>query len=50
MIQHVHGGREQHALIGLAGAPGDDLGQEGFPSAGIADQNDAGSLGDEVEN
>ena len=49
VIEHVHGGGEQHALIGLAGAPADDLGQEGFAHAGIADEHDAGALVEEVE-
>ena len=39
MVEHVHGGGEQHALIGLAGAPADDLGEEGFAHAGIADKD-----------
>lgn len=49
MIEHVHGGGEQHALIRLAGLPGDDLGQKGFAHAWIADEDCAGSLLEEVE-
>ena len=39
MVEHVHGGGEQHALVGLAGAPADDFGEEGFAHAGIADKD-----------
>ena len=49
MVEHVHGGGEQHALIGLAGAPADDLGQKGFAHAGIADETHAGAVAEEVE-
>ena len=44
VIQHVHGGGEQDALIGLAGAPADDFGEEGFAHAGIADEHEVGAL------
>jgi len=30
MVEHIHGGSEQRALVGLTGAPGDDLGQIGL--------------------
>ena len=33
MIQHVHGRRKQHAVVGLAGARADDFRQEGFTDA-----------------
>ena len=49
MVKHVHGGSEQHALIGLARTPGDELRQECFPHTRIADKNDVGSLGEERE-
>ena len=49
MIQHVHGCGEQNALIGLAGFPSEDAGQEGFPHAGIADQYEVGTLAKEAE-
>ena len=44
MIEHVHGGGEQDALIGLAGAPADDFGQEGLADARIADEDEVGAL------
>ena len=49
MIEHVHGGREQDALIGLAGAPGDYLRQKCFADTGIADEDDIGSFAEEGE-
>lgn len=49
MIEHVHSRSEQDALIRLAGAPSDDLGQKCFADAGIADEHDVGSLGEEGE-
>src|SRR5437867_9791149 len=49
MVEHVHGRREQHTLIGLAGAPRDDFGEKRFPDAGIADDDDVGAMVDEVE-
>jgi len=49
MVEHVHGGGEQHALVGLTGAPGDDLGQVGFAHAGIANETHAGAVAQEVE-
>ena len=49
MIQHIHGGGEEHALIGLTGAPGDDFGEEGFAHAGVAHQHKIGSLGEELQ-
>ena len=45
VIEHVHGGGEQHALIGLTGAPTDDFRQEGFAGARIADDDDASAFG-----
>jgi len=35
--------------LGLAGAPAEDLGQEGFAHPGIADDHDAGALLQKVE-
>ena len=49
MVEHIHGGSEQHALVGLTGTPGDDLGQVGFAYAGIANETHAGSVMQEVE-
>jgi hypothetical protein len=49
MVEHVHGGSEEHALVGLTCAPGDDFGQVGFAYAGIADETDAGAVMQEVE-
>ena len=49
VIEHVHGGSEENPLIGLAGTPGDHLRQKCFPHAGIADQHDIGSFGEERE-
>lgn len=49
MIEHIHGGREQHTLIGLTCAPGKDLGEEGFADARITDDDDARAVSDEVE-
>jgi hypothetical protein len=49
MVEHVHGGGEQHPLVGLTGAPADDLGQVGFAHAGIANETHAGAVAQEVE-
>jgi hypothetical protein len=49
VIEHVHSGGEQNALIGLAGAPGDQFRQECFADAGISDEHDVGSFGKERE-
>ena len=49
MIEHIHGRGEEHALVGLAGAPGDDLGQVGFAHARITDETHAGAVTKEVE-
>ena len=49
VIQHVHGGGEQHALVGLTGTPADDFGQVGFAHSGIADDAHARALAHEVE-
>ena len=49
MVEHIHGGGEQHPLISLTGAPADDLGQVGFAYAGIADEAHAGAVVQEVE-
>src|ERR1700722_3230767 len=44
VIQHVHRGGEQYALIGLASLPTKDLGQKGFAEAWISDQHDIGAV------
>src|SRR5580704_11451538 len=49
MVEHVHGGGEQDSLVGLTGAPADDLGEICFAHAGIADETDAGAVAQEVE-
>jgi len=49
MIQHVHGGGEQHTLVGLTGTPADDFSQVGFAHTGIPDDADARALAQEVE-
>jgi len=49
VIEHVHGGGEQDALVGTAGLPGEDLGQVGLAGAGIADDHDIGPLLEEVQ-
>ena len=49
VVQHVHGGGEQNALVGLARTPANDFSQEGLPDAGIADEHDAGALVDELQ-
>ncbi len=49
VIEHIHSGGEQHALIRLTGFPAEDLGQEGLAHPGIADENGAGSFLEEVQ-
>jgi len=49
VIQHIHGGGEQNALVGLAGFPAEDLGQECFAHARITDEHDVGPLPQEGE-
>jgi hypothetical protein len=49
VIEHVHSGGEQDALIGLAGAPGDQFRQECFANTWISDKHDVGSFGEEGE-
>jgi len=49
MIEHVHGGGEQDPLVGLTGAPADDLGQVRLAHAGITDETHAGAVAQEVE-
>jgi hypothetical protein len=44
MIQHVHGGGEDDALIGLACLPSEDAGEEGLAHTRIADQHQVGAL------
>jgi hypothetical protein len=42
-------GGEEHAHVGLAGTPAEDLRQEGFPHAGIANDDHIGALLEEVQ-
>ena len=49
MVEHVHGGGEQDTLVGLTGAPADDLGQVRLAHAGITDETHAGAIAQEVE-
>ena len=49
LVEHLHGGGEEHAHVGLAGAPAEDLRQEGFPHAGITDNDHIGALLEEVQ-
>src|ERR1700731_3966525 len=49
MVEHVHGSSEQDSLVGLTGAPADDLGEIGFAHAGIANETNAGAVVQEVE-
>ena len=44
MVEHVHGGGKEHALVGLAGTRSDDFRQEGFADARIADDDDVGAF------
>jgi len=49
VIEHVHGGCEQHTLIGLTSTPRQDFREEGFPNTGIANDDNAGAVADKVE-
>lgn len=49
MVEHIHGGGEQDSLVGLTGAPADDLGQVGFAHTGIANETHAGAVAQKVE-
>ena len=49
LVQHIHSGGEQNALIGLTGAPANDFRQEGFSCAGIPNQDDTGSFGEKLK-
>ena len=49
VVQHVHGSSEQDTLMGLAGAPADDLGQEGLADTRISNEHDAGALVKELQ-
>src|SRR6266566_6739033 len=49
VIEHIHGGREQDADVRLASTPTENLSQEGFSHARIADDNHAGTLLQEVQ-
>ena len=49
MIEHVHGGGEEHTLIGLTGAPGNDLGEESLPNPRISDEYEIGAFGQKRE-
>jgi hypothetical protein len=46
VIEHVHGGGKQDALIRLAGAPAHDLAQESLANARISDEDQVGGVGD----
>jgi len=47
VIEHIHGGGEQHALIGLTGAPSDEFSQKSLAHTGIADQHEIGAFVEE---
>ena len=47
VIEHIHGGGEEHALIGLTSAPSDEFRQKGLAHARISDQHEIGSFGEE---
>jgi hypothetical protein len=49
LIQHIHGGGEEHALIGLAGTPTDDFCQERFSHTRIADENRTRAFGQKLQ-
>jgi len=49
MVEHVHSGGEQDSLIGLTGAPANDLGEIGFAHPGVTNETDAGAVAQEVE-
>ena len=49
LVEHVHGGSKEDAQIGLTCFPAEDFRQEGLAGAGIADQDDIGTLADEIQ-
>src|SRR5271157_3904735 len=49
LVEHIHGGGEQDATIGLTCAPADDLREEGLARSGITNQDDVGALVEEVQ-
>src|SRR6185436_13900559 len=49
VVEHVHGGSEQHPMVRLTSAPTDDFGEKGFSHTGIADKDCPISLGDELQ-
>ncbi len=49
VIQHAGGSGEQDTLVGLAGTPSDDLGQQRFADTGITNEDDAGAFVDKLE-
>ncbi len=49
VVEHVHGRGEQNTLIGLAGTPADDFGQECLAHTGVADEHDAGALVEKLQ-
>jgi hypothetical protein len=49
MIEHIHGGSEQDAVITLAGTPADDFGQHGLAHTGIANEDEIRALEQEVQ-
>ena len=49
VVEHLHGGGEQHPHVGLAGTPTQDLRQEGLPDARITNNDHIGALLEEVQ-
>jgi hypothetical protein len=49
MIDHIDGRGEEDLNVGVACGIGDAFGQEGFPGAGVADEDHIPVLGDEVQ-
>jgi len=49
LIQHVHGGGEEGAHVGLTGSPAENLGKVGFARPRIPDQDHVGACLEEVE-
>ena len=49
LIEHVHGVGEEHAMIGLARLPADDLRQQRLADTGIADDDDVSPLAEKIE-
>ena len=49
VIEHVHGGGKQDALMRLTGSPSDSFRQKGFPHARIAHDHDVGPVLEKIE-